>query len=103
MTLREKAFDVAAHIWTDVLGKRGDYAGWAEDKEKAAMLILALLSTANSEKQEGAEECAACHGTGMCPKGTASNAIDRLRNFLDEPAEQQEVADLRRKLEEKKS
>jgi hypothetical protein len=36
-----KADDIAAHIWTDVLGARGDYAGWMDDKAKAAKLIAA--------------------------------------------------------------
>ena len=42
--LREIAYDVAAHIWTDVLKMRGDYEGWSDDKGAAAKLILAALA-----------------------------------------------------------
>lgn len=48
--LEKLAQDVAAHIYTDVLGKRGDYDGWMDDKSKVAELIRrALLAAAREE------------------------------------------------------
>lgn len=47
--LRALADNVAAHIWTDVLGIRGDYAGWSEDKHAAATLILEALIEAHEK------------------------------------------------------